>query len=280
MKIWENRKALMVTMHGKEAVIAPILKGEFGIHCSVAEHFNTDALGTFSGEIKREGSPLDALRAKCQMAIEDGWDDLIIASEGSFGPHPQLYFAHADDEWILLKDVGNNLEILGRKVSASTNFDAKWVVSWPELKAFADQVKFPSHGLILRLGEFDFQMVTKGIQDWSELKRCFNSLVGIKGSVYAETDMRAHLNPTRMGIIKEAALDMVGRMRSVCPICEFPGFGVVNVLKGLPCESCAAPTQSTLKHIMQCQRCDAIIEVMYPYQKEVESAMFCDFCNP
>lgn len=281
MKVeWENRRGCIVSMHKKQEVIAPLLSSELGIICTPLEAVDTDALGTFSGEVERKGSPLEALRAKCQLAIDCGWDDIVIASEGSFGPHPQMYFAYADDEWVMFKDVKNSLEILGRHVSTHTNFNAKEVSDWKALQLFAEQVKFPSHALILRPAVDVYSEMQKGISTWEKLEEVFHSLKETFGSVYVETDMRAHFNPSRMAVIQRATEDLVRMIKSVCPSCNAPGYGVVEVFPGLPCESCGMPTASTLKHLYRCQHCGHSSEHLYPRGKKKESPMYCSFCNP
>ncbi len=281
MKVdWKNRRGCIVSMHKKQEVIAPLLSSELGIICTPLEAVDTDALGTFSGEVERKGSPLEALRAKCQLAIDCGWDDIVIASEGSFGPHPQMYFAYADDEWVMFKDVKNNLEILGRHVSTHTNFNAKEVSDWKALQLFAEQVKFPSHALILRPAVGVYSEMQKGISTWEKLEEVFHSLKETFGSVYVETDMRAHFNPSRMAVIQGATEDLVRMIKSVCPSCNAPGYGVVEVFPGLPCESCGMPTASTLKYLYRCQHCSHSSEHLYPRGKKKESPMYCSFCNP
>ena len=280
MADWKNRRGCIVSMHKKQEVIAPLLSSELGIICTPLEAVDTDALGTFSGELERKGSPLEALRAKCQLAIDCGWDDIVIASEGSFGPHPQMYFAYADDEWVMLKDVKHNLEILGRHVSSHTNFNAKEVSDWKALQLFAEQVKFPSHALILRPAVDVYSEMQKGISTWEKLEEVFHSLKETFGSVYVETDMRAHFNPSRMAVIQRATEDLVRMLKSVCPSCNAPGYGVVEVFPGLPCESCGMPTASTLKHLYRCQHCSHSSEHLYPRGKKKESPMYCSFCNP
>ncbi len=281
MKVdWKNRRGCIVSMHKKQEVIAPLLSSELGIICTPLEAVDTDALGTFSGEVERKGSPLEALRAKCQLAIDCGWDDIVIASEGSFGPHPQMYFAYADDEWVMLKDVKHNLEILGRHVSSHTNFNAKEVSDWKALQLFAEQVKFPSHALILRPAVDVYSEMQKGISTWEKLEEVFHSLKETFGSVYVETDMRAHFNPSRMAVIQRATEDLVRMLKSVCPSCNAPGYGVVEVFPGLPCESCGMPTASTLKHLYRCQHCSHSSEHLCPRGKKKESPMYCSFCNP
>lgn len=280
MPEWKNRKGVIVSLHGKEEAIAPVLLSELGISCHTASNLDTDLLGTFSGEVERKGSPLDALRAKCQLAMDQVWEDIIIASEGSFGPHPQMYFAYADDEWVMFKDVKNNLEILGRHVSTHTNFNAKEVLDWKTLQLFAEQVKFPSHALILRPAVDVYSEMQKGISTWEKLEEVFHSLKEKFGSVYVETDMRAHFNPSRMLVIRRATEDLVRMIKSVCPACEAPGYGAVESVSGLPCESCSMPTASALKHLYRCQHCSHSSEHLYPRGKKKESPMYCSFCNP
>lgn len=57
------------------------------------------------------------------MAMELANCDLAVASEGSFGPHPTIYFVHADDEFLLFIDKKNDLEIIVRELSTVTNFN-------------------------------------------------------------------------------------------------------------------------------------------------------------
>lgn len=117
-----GRKIVIATMHGKEAIIGPVLKSELGVDFIVPINFNTDAYGTFSGEIERVVDPAEAGRIKCMAACELTGCDLAIASEGSFGPHPSMFFAPADDEILVLLDLKNNLEIKARVISTNTNF--------------------------------------------------------------------------------------------------------------------------------------------------------------
>ena len=56
--------AVLATMHGKERVIAPILEQGLGLRVALALGLDTDRFGTFSREVERTGSQLDAARAK------------------------------------------------------------------------------------------------------------------------------------------------------------------------------------------------------------------------
>jgi hypothetical protein len=50
--LFKNRRLLIATKHEKEKVIALLEKN--GVICFVNENFDTDLLGTFTGEIERK----------------------------------------------------------------------------------------------------------------------------------------------------------------------------------------------------------------------------------
>ncbi|MBA4302461.1 MAG: hypothetical protein C0433_20505 [Cyclobacterium sp.] len=278
--MFQNRKLLIATKHQKENVIAPILEKELGVICFIDETFDTDTLGTFTGEIERELDPISTAREKCLRAMKMNDCDLGIASEGSFGPHPSLFFVSADDEFLIFIDKKYNLEIIARELSTETNFNGKELKTENELLDFANSIGFPAHGLILRKTKDDVSEIHKGITDLELLKTVFNHLHSKYHAVYAETDMRAMYNPTRMKVIKKAAKKLVEKIKSACPECQTPGFGITQAKKGLECSLCGSPTNSTLSYIYQCQHCKYTKEDMFPNKKKTEDPMYCDYCNP
>lgn len=278
--LFQNRRLLIATKHQKEKVMAPLLEKSLGVTCFTDGNFDTDTLGTFSGEFERESDPVTTARKKCLLAMEASHCDLGVASEGSFGSHPSLFFAKADDEFLIFIDTKNNLEIITRELSTETNFDGQEIQDEEGLLDFAAAAKFPSHGLILRKSETDNNSIIKGITNLNDLKNAFNSLYKKFKMVYAETDMRAMYNPSRMKVIEKAIKKLVEKINSCCPSCETPGFDVIDVKPGLPCSSCGFPTQSTSSYIYICQKCNFTKEEMYPHQKTNEDPMYCDYCNP
>jgi len=278
--MFKDRKLIIATKHEKEKVIAPLLEKALGVNCFVNENFDTDLLGTFTGEIERELDPIATARQKCLMAMELANCDLGIASEGSFGPHPTIFFVSADDEFLIFIDKKNNLEIIARELSTATNFSGKEVKTEKELLEFAYSVNFPSHGLILRKAKEDNNEIIKGITDINQLKGAFHNLFGKSKSVYAETDMRALYNPSRMKIIEAATQKLITKIKSLCPQCSIPGFGITDAKRGLECSLCGSATNSTLSYIYICQHCQYTNEEMYPHKKTTEDPMYCDYCNP
>lgn len=278
--MFEGRDLIIATKHKKEKVIAPILEQALGVNCFLPEYFDTDTLGTFTGEVERELDPVSTVRQKCLMAMELSNSDLGVASEGSFGPHPTLFFASSDDEFLIFIDKTNELEIIVRELSLETNFNGSEIKNEQELFEFARRTKFPSHALILRKTKTEKIEIFKGITNEEELKITFNRMLEKYGSVYAETDMRAMYNPSRMNIIQNAAKKLIDKINSFCPQCNAPGFGVTDAKKGLECSLCGSPTNSILSFIFTCQKCHFKNEKLYPHKKMTEDPMYCDYCNP
>ena len=278
--MFKGRHLLIATMHEKEKVIAPILEKELGVKSLVAINLNTDELGTFTGEFERKDDPITTARKKCFLAMEIYDCDLAIASEGSFGPHPSMFFVHADDEFLLFMDRKNNLEIIEREISTATNFNSSEINTDTELLEFAEKSKFPSHSLIIRKTKDDFSEIVKGINTSEQLTNTFKRFISNFGTAYIETDMRAMYNPTRMKVIKDATKKLAKKINSLCPNCKTPGFGITEVNQGLPCESCNFPTRSTLSYLFTCQKCSFVKEQKYPKNKFTEEPTYCDICNP
>lgn len=278
--MFNGRQLVIATKHHKENVIAPLFDKAFGLNCFPAKDFDTDLLGTFSGEIDRKDDPVTTLRKKCLLAMELSGCDLGIASEGSFGAHPAIPFVQADDEFIIFIDKKNKLELIERELSTDTNFNGEEVKSEKALIDFAHQGRFPSHAIIMQPSVTDISDIVKGIDSWDLLHESFDRFFKKYGQAYVLTDMRALYNPTRMAVIKKAAEKLITKIGSLCPECQKPGFSVTESKRGLPCERCKLPTKSTLSYIYVCTECSFVKEEKFPNHKQFEEPMFCDYCNP
>lgn len=278
--MFQGRTLLIVTKHEKEKVISPILEKKLGLKCVVTENFDTDILGTFTGEVERRDDPIVTARNKCILALGATNYDLAIASEGSFGPHPSMFFVPVDDEFLVFIDKKNDLEIVARELSIETNFNGSEIKNEKELNEFAENAEFPFHGLIIRKTKDDFTDIVKGITSEEQLKSTFNYFISNYGTSFIETDMRAMYNPTRLRVIERLTKKLVDKIKTICPECGTPGFGIEEVRKGLPCQICNFPTRSTLSYIYSCMKCSFSDEEKYPEGKNTEDPMWCDLCNP
>ena len=270
---FRGRKVLIATRHGKEKVIAPVLV-ELGMVPIQLSDFDTDQFGTFTGEVERQQDALATARLKIKEALRISGETLGIASEGSFGAHPQIGLIPADEEWLILIDTFNELEIFASHLSTHTNYSQQEVSSWGEVKMFADQIGFPVHAVILRSAT----SIQKGITTWEVLQKNSEELL-LTGAISIETDMRAMFNPTRMEVIAKTAKLLAEKINAICPACHFPGFGVTQRIAGLPCHLCNRPTSLTLKLVKTCQHCSNQSEVLSP-EGESCDPMYCNYCNP
>jgi hypothetical protein len=277
---FKGRTLVIASMHRKEEVLKPLLEQGLEITVQVAEGLNTDLLGTFSGEVARLADPLSTARKKCELALDLSGCDLALASEGSFGPHPAAFILPANEEWLLLVDRKNNLEIYARHLSLETNFSGQEFHNLEELEAFASKVGFPSHGLILRKSKEELTGMLKGIRDPTLLRTSAEQLLENQNSGYVETDMRAMFNPSRMQIIGETAQLLLQKLNSRCPSCQVPGFSVTSAEPGLPCSLCGTPSSATLAHLLVCSHCQHEEKVSFPNGKKTEDPQYCQVCNP
>ena len=262
---YNNETAVLATMHGKERVIAPLLDRALGLRVTITTGIDTDRFGTFSRDVHRKGSQLDAARAKIAAAFAAAPDATVaLASEGSFGPHPSIPFAPLAREIVVLADRARGHELIGHNASLRTNFNHVIVSDVTGALAFADRVRFPSHGVIV-MGCEDGQPVParasiKDIRSTADFTDAVERVLGLYGAAFVETDMRAHRNPTRMRGIKRATVDLLRRFRSPCPVCAAPGFAVSERLAGLPCSWCGGPTLAIRADVLSCVACDHRIE--------------------
>lgn len=275
----EGRTIAIATKHKKENVIAPILKRELNLYSKVP-NIDTDQLGTFSGEIERVLTPVDSARKKCALAIDHTGLDLAISSEGSFGSHPTVFLANANEEIVLMLDRKNHREYIGRSLTTDTNLSGAYVKNINEAYQFCENIGFPEHAIIIKDREEHFTIAFKGIQQIEEVKTKVFQLLKSQNSVWLETDMRACFNPTRMKNIEKATLNLVERIQSCCPQCNLPGFWKVEAIRGLQCKDCHRPTNSIKAHIYGCDSCK-YEEVRNHHQPEKhEDPTYCDYCNP
>lgn len=282
---WPQPGALcaLATMHAKEAVIGPLLADEFSLVTRTVREIDTDQFGTFSHDVQRRGDQLQAARAKIQLGLEMMPSASIgLASEGSFGPAPFGFLPMAR-EIVVLLDRESGLELIGRDNSLDTNFSHAIVESVDAALTFASRIGFPTHGVIA-LGWRDERpapsaALHKNVWTEEDLARTVVQIIEIHGRALIETDMRANRNPTRMNGIARATRDLLRLMRSRCPSCETPGYDVVEIARGLPCELCGCPTRMPVEKIFRCASC-AHVERRRATMESTADASYCDDCNP
>jgi len=283
MSTLARRVCALGTKHGKERVLGPALESALGIRVDLVDDLDTDRFGTFTREIARRGTALETAQRKARAAMDaHPGASLGLASEGSFGPHPYIPFVAGGAELVLLVD-DTGLELTGMDVTVKTNYASTCVTSFDEVKPFADRASFPTHGLIVMAAPHENPEpalgVIKGLVEWNDLEHAVEQTLRRHGRAWLETDMRAHLNPTRMRSIERAAQALVRAAQSLCPSCSRPGYVPVERLRGLPCAECGEPTGKARAEVFCCVACGRREE--RPLEGAATATAFeCPCCNP
>lgn len=277
--LYLGQRIALLTQHGKQTPLGEVLSHGLSCHLEHVSEYDTDQLGTFTRDIARSGSQLDAARTKARIGMTLSGLPIGLASEGAFGPDPIYFMLPHNLELLVWIDDRLGIEVVA-SVSGRTNFAHKTVTAWEEAKRFAESAGFPEHYLIVRPGDEHHPEFRKGLSDWDNLQDALNWALASSPAhqAFIETDMRAFANPTRMQNIRRAAEALVQKLRSLCPVCGAPGFAKSGVIRGLPCEDCGQPTEEAKADIHRCVRCDN--QTVVDRETRFASAGHCDYCNP
>jgi len=277
---YAGRRVALLTQHGKERVVAPVLRDAVGCFVERVDGYDTDRLGTFTREVPREGTQLDAARRKARIGMDLSGLPLGVASEGSFGADPVAGMLVWNREVVLWRDDERDLEVIGFAQGPGA-FVNLLVDEWQQVVELAEQACFPAHALVVRPDGADGAPIRKGIVDWPELQDAFARAQrqSPQRLVFVETDVRAHVNPTRMRMIERATRDLAERLGRRCPTCAMPGYGAVATVAGLCCRECGAPTAEPRADVFACPACDHRVTLERPAASGADPT-FCERCNP
>ncbi|CAM5374298.1 DUF6671 family protein [Azonexus hydrophilus] len=279
---YAGQEIAFLTQHGKEQVVAPVLDKALGCRVKRVAGFDTDELGTFTRDIPRYGSQLDAARRKARIGMQLSGASLGLASEGSFGPDPHTGLFPWNVEVLLLIDDIRKIEVVGVHQGPASH-DHAWITDWPELEAFAHRVGFPKQHLVLRPCSENDPRVRKGLADKSSLRAAFawvKRLASDQAAILVERDLRAHAHPERMVNIGKAAHSLAEKLRSFCPQCGSPGYSAIERVAGLPCAECGLPTREQRGQVWGCPACNFREEHLRKDGVAFADPAHCDYCNP
>ncbi|MFO0933903.1 MAG: DUF6671 family protein [Planctomycetota bacterium] len=275
---YRGASVALLTQHGKERVIGPAFESALAARVRLVGDFDTDSLGTFTREIPRKGSQIEAARTKARIGIERSGLVLGLGSEGAFGPGP-LGLVSLDVELVVLVDAARGIEVVGRAQAPAQHVRAE-VGTREELVDAARAAGFPGHGVVLSTEGDGVARACKGLRAWPSLEAAFDELRSTPphGPVFLENDLRAHMNPTRMATIAAATADLLERLLRACPACRSPGYGSIAKRFGRPCRDCASPTHEVLAEEYGCVACGHR-ELRRVEELHGDPAS-CDVCNP
>lgn len=265
----------LATKHGKAAVVAPPFEA-LGARIVVAA-IDTDLLGTFAGDVPRPGDALAVVAEKARRGAAALTRRYGLASEGQFGPDPALPFMARGVEHLALVDTDRDLVWVETVAGPETNF-ARHVGDPAGVERFLARIGFPEHAVLVRPADWTpGDPFVAGIADRDVLAA---ALKRFGPGAAIDTDMRAHLNPTRRAMIARAADALARRMAVACPACGTAGFGRVAVRRGLVCSACGTPTGLVAAEIHGCVACGHREERPRPDGRAAADPADCPICNP
>ncbi len=269
----------LLTRHGKENVIAPLLAQHLNASLTVTGNFDTDNLGTFSGEVKRELTPKECAFKKAVLATELTGLSLGLGSEGSFGASA-YGFGVFNQELITCYDRENNWSVTGCYAGFSSA-RSQIIENIKMLDDFLTATP-PDQALTLK----STTQLEKGIYGADNIRNILNSKFGeslnhtekLQEPITVSYDLRAYHCPERRIHIAKACENLIERLKAICPECKTPGFWPDKSIAGLTCCGCGAPTKCTKARIATCTACN--YSATYPTTETFAKQDFCDFCNP
>lgn len=214
-------EVLIATMHGKEVVLGPVL-AELGFQVLLPIGYDTDALGTFSGDIRRPGTAFDAALEKARRACDATGVARAVSSEGTYRPSQTLFPGARNAELLAFVDRETGFECVEYVTDTPTRFDKGRVppdISAPEVRTLLALIGWPQTKVLVvpndpGVGVVMPEWVFKGIGDEQALAEAFEACAqhSADGWVHLETDLRAHMNPSRMTSIAQVGERLSARL--------------------------------------------------------------------
>lgn len=270
---YKGRDFALLTKHGKELIIAPILRERLGAKLVLATGYDTDLLGTFSTEVQRTLSPQACALRKAQLACELSGLSIGLGSEGSF-TIGLMGLMTINAEVLCCFNADENWHITGVSVGPSAA-QGRECNSEKELADFLGTVPAQQRLVLQSHGR-----IAKGLESPAEVKATVSAW-SVAGSTYPLSinyDLRAHFCPERRDRIALAAENLMQRLLSLCPQCSRPGFWPDKRELGLPCKVCSSPTSALKEKSASCERC--CYEKVYPVTEVWGDPSQCFECNP
>jgi hypothetical protein len=254
--------------------VAPVLARGLDIEVVATSAYDTDRLGTFSGEVERTLSPLACARRKAELGVLLTGLPYGIGSEGTFGAGPLGGLGSWNVELLVWLDPAQDLLIAGRAQGPSGARDGSFDEAAAAEPFLAETPQ--GQGLILRCGNY----LAKGLADAAAVRAAMAECgAGSAGRPFSLTwDLRAHQAPQRRQLILAAADDLLQRLSLLCPQCGRPDFAPDHVETGLPCRDCGMPTQEILRREARCAGCGHTKS--HPASQAAADPMYCPGCNP
>jgi hypothetical protein len=271
----------LATIHSKELAIAPPFRRLMGAEVVVAPNLDTDTLGTFSGEVPRPDALVETSLLKAELVFNTMDVDCAVASEGSYGPIDRVPLNPGGMEIMAFVDRKRGLRMVETLATHRTNWRLmKFQAGDPAVPEAVKLLGFPNYGVFVICGS-DGSHPLKGLTTLGEVVAAVDQEArrSADGTALVIADMRAHRNPTRMKVLRALAWKLARRLKTLCPRCDAPGFGHIQSRRGLPCETCGAPTHLIHFEIDGCQACGHALSRPRKDGRLTASRLSCRACR-
>jgi hypothetical protein len=272
------------TLHGKERQLAPVFAEVLGARVIALPGLDTDQFGTFTGDIPRRLSPLEAARSKARLAMTASGLPYALASEASYGPLPGIGWP-GHYEILLFLDDTRGLEIVESHSSFGIPGSPLRATSNTGMAEKLARTGWPDQAVIVRpailpAGQPAATAITKGITDPGRLAAAIAAAAAesADGHALIEPDLRAHYNPSRQQVLIDLGVTLAHRLATACPVCASPGYGHTTTQTGLPCADCGAPSNQARADIFSCATC--LHQNSIPRPETTAEPLWCPNCNP
>lgn len=151
---YAGRRICLTTLHRKERALARPFALGLGASLQVSA-CDTNALGSFSGEVERSGDALSTCRHKAMLGLAATGLQLGLASEASFGPHPAVPMLPVGQELLVFLDLAREITITAQRLEWRTNYGHTLLAPGEEPTLWLGRVGFPSHGVLARAATVD-----------------------------------------------------------------------------------------------------------------------------
>lgn len=271
----------LATIHAKERAIAPPFRRLIDAKVVVPPNLDTDALGTFSGEVPRPDALVETSLLKAELVFRTMDVDCAVASEGSYGPIDRLPLNRGGLEIMAFVDRKRGIRMVETLTTHRTNWRLMtFEAGDPSVPHAVKSLGFPDYGVFVICGSVGGHAV-KDLATLDEVVAAVDREArrSDNGKALVAADMRAHRNPTRMKVLRALAWKLARRLARLCPKCGAPGFGHVQSRRGLPCEICGEPTHWIDFEIDGCSCCGHAVARPRKDGRRTASRLSCVACR-
>lgn len=273
---YRSATIVFATRHGKERQAGTAFQQQLDALVIAPDDIDTDQFGTFTGEIERTQTPLQAALAKALLGTALTGLPYALASEATYTSTWGVLARH--HELLLFHDAERDLTLTENTIVNVRGHGTTTVADPEGALAAAVRFGFPATRAIALVENGTVLVARKGLAEPEDLVSAATELLAYGVPLHIEPDYRAHGNPQRRLVITALAERMAYRLTQQCNECRTPGWGVVGVQRGLACETCGEPTSGISGDIYGCAACGTT--AVSPRLHSTISAQWCDACNP